>query len=361
MPDPQQRTIEVDGVTHVFPAGTSDEDISAALNTLPKRTFLGTEDFTGRMSRYAKPFIKSTASTIAAPLLHPLDTATNLIKGVGRAAIGAVELIPSAIEDPSGPAPDMGILSDTGRTIRRAVQGDPTAMGQVVGGAAIPRVYGGTLRMINQWAETLANSPAAQRTAGYIGGAGAGVVGGAHPFIMGRIGQAAAPIIGAGARGVAGATGSLMDILGMKRGATSPVDPYMPNRSGYSPEDQVTGPSEHVFQAEHGMPTEMPQGPTQGVYVKLDDGTWGVRALPGHELTEGQSVNIMSRAGTPRMHTVGPITQGIGRLTDGPPLEVDASSFPTREMVGGKMQNLSELTPSLREIILRELAQRQKP
>lgn len=77
---------------------------------------------------------------------------------------------------------------------------------------------------------------------------------------------------------------------------------------------------------------DLPKGPAQAVYVQLPDGSYGLKAAPGHVLTEGARVNATNRAGGGTMHTVGPMTpEGIAPIAshDAPPaLPLDLSNYP---------------------------------
>jgi hypothetical protein len=92
----------------------------------------------------------------------------------------------------------------------------------------------------------------------------------------------------------------------------------------------------------------VPKGPPQGTYVKLPDGSWGVKALEGHKLIPGESVNVMSRGGIPRMHVVGNIGEG-GAAT----LGEAAEPLPTVRTPRG---DLVPMNDRLRELIRATLA-----
>ena len=164
------------------------------------RTFLGTEDFTGRMKDYAGPLVKTIASDIAQPILHPVDTAAGVANAVTH------------------PAQTLGDLGDFGK--RLLVEGQPEDVGHVISAAAAPKVYGGVLKGFNSAADTLANSAAARtRTgtiAGMIGGQVAG--GGWGPRIIGGMvgGALGDKLLQAPAQMGADASGFILDRLGMR-------------------------------------------------------------------------------------------------------------------------------------------------
>ncbi len=121
----------------------------------------------------------------------------------------------------------------------------------------------------------------------------------------------------AGKAGYEAAGGSLKRPLQFLRGAYAEVkrplnvERYAPNVSDYS---GLVDPREPSV-----MPAspEIPPPITQGVYTKLPDGSYGVKALPGYKLTSGEPVNVMSRAGQAKMVTAGSVgPDGIATLGD---------------------------------------------
>jgi hypothetical protein len=197
---------------------------------LVPRTFLGTEDFTGRMKDYAGPLVKTIASDIAQPIMHPADTAAGVVNAV------------------SHPAQTLGDIGDFGK--RLLVEGQPEDVGHVISAAAAPKVYGGVLKGFNSGAETLANNPAVRTRTGTIGGmiGGQMVGGGWGPRIIGgAIGGALGDKLLAGPSQVAAdASGYVMDRLGMK--SSTPELPAKPTiadlrAKGLVPKDPNVGTS----------------------------------------------------------------------------------------------------------------------
>jgi len=342
---PEPRIVVVDGQQHAFPPDATDAEISDVLNGPSSQGWMsslrsivspegvaalkkyGQELVSGdgkarsEVTDYAKKEFGTAASDVAHPVLHPLET----IGGAANAVLHPLDTV-----------------SNVAGVAKSALEGEPTAIGHVMGAVVAPKVYGATLRGTNTIAQAVADSPKLQGTAGYIGGAGVGIAGGGHPFIMGRIGQAAAPVVGGAARAVANGTGAIMDTLGMERSGALPkeFDRYAPNSSGYRP-----------FSGEDNLDamvnaSSLPKGIAQGVYAQLPDGTWGVQAVSGHTLVPSEPVNVMNRAGQATVHTVGKIgPDGIATIGLSAPLPTEPMFF------GG-----SKITdPRLREIILKHL------
>lgn len=93
------------------------------------------------------------------------------------------------------------------------------------------------------------------------------------------------------------------------------VEPFAPNVSGASA--PFVADAEKLGQWDASL-NAAPKGIPQGVYAQLPDGSWGVKALPGHQLAEGEAVNIMSRSGVPKVVKVGEVgPDGLAALEGG--------------------------------------------
>ena len=293
MPD---RIVVADGVQHIFPADATDQEISDALNG-PKA-----QGWSSSLASIASPAGLEGLKQYGKELISGEGTARAAVSDYGKKEGGAFLSTLNPVNQVKGVLRMVAHPIDTASgmvdTAKSALEGDPQAVGSVLGAVVAPKADAAVLRGVNTASTALANSPAAQRGAGYISGAGFGIAGGAHPFIMARVGQALAPVIGGAARGVSNVTGKMMDTLGMSE--PSPIDRYAPNTSGYS----IPDPREMPVAPDTAP---LPRGIPQGVYAQLPDGSWGVQALAGHKLIPGETVNVMNRAGQAAVHTVGKI------------------------------------------------------
>lgn len=234
-------------------------------------------------------------------------------------------------------------------TGKSALEGDPTAIGNILGTVVAPKADAAALRGVNSAASAVAASPKAQAGLGYVAGAGTAMLSGlGHPFIGAAVGRMAAPVIGDMAEGVSKGTGAVLDKLNIRDAPSSSflksgpaVERYAPNSSGYQPPDAIDGLSGMI------QSDALPKGPAQGVYAALPDGSWGVKAVDGHTLTEGAPVNVTSRGGIQQLKTVGKIgPDGIATIGDTPLPPTSPESW----SVGGQRINTA-----LRDKILKHL------
>lgn len=243
-------------------------------------------------------------------------------------------------------------LDAMGEGLYNAATGDPQAIGGLLGTAVAPKVYGAGLRAVNKGATALAESPAAQRSAGYIGGAGAGIAAGAHPFLMGRIGQAVAPVIGAGARGVANMTGRVMDAVGMDRPAPTLTDAERATAGtiGNAP----VPPTEATVLPNAPDAWDRAASGVKGTYTRLPNGEWGIRPKPGHTLIPGESVEVLSKNGVGRMHTIGAVTpDGLATISGKAPQ-------PSTVMLDGKAIDVSTMADHVRNQLM-DMMKKEQP
>lgn len=153
---------------------------------LVPRTFLGGEDFTGRMKAYAKPVLGTMASDIAAPVLHPLNTIGGLYNTVTH--------LPTAADN----------FVTTGAN---ALKGDPEAAGHLLALAAAPKAADIALSGTNALAHAVAENPSLRSGMGYTAGAGTAMATGiGHPFIGAAVGRMVSPLLKYPAEEVANAT-----------------------------------------------------------------------------------------------------------------------------------------------------------
>lgn len=156
---------------------------------LVPRTFLGTEDFTGRMKAYAKPVLGTMASDIAAPVLHPLNTISGLANTVTH--------LPTAMDN----------FVTTGAN---ALKGDPESAGHLLAMAAAPKAADLALTGTNKLAHAVAENPSLRSGLGYTAGAGTAMATGlGHPFIGAAVGRMVSPLLKYPAEEVAGLTDRL--------------------------------------------------------------------------------------------------------------------------------------------------------
>ena len=172
---------------------------------LVPRTFLGGEDFTGRMREYAKPVLKTAASDLLP--WNMVRAVTGLPDELRRTASG----VSQAVLHPTEPVGDMGIVSDLGHLVRSAAEGDPQAMGHIVAIRATPPVLRGELKGTNAVAHAIEDNPAVRSGIGYTAGAGGALLTGVgHPFIGAAVGRMLSPLMKYPAGEIAGLTDRIL-------------------------------------------------------------------------------------------------------------------------------------------------------
>lgn len=174
---------------------------------LVPRTFLGTEDFTGRMKAYAKPVLGTMASDIAAPVLHPLDTISGVANTVMHPFHAADNLV---------------------TTGANALKGDPNAAGHLLSMAAAPKAADLALTGTNKLAHAVAENPSVRSGIGYTAGAGTAMATGlGHPFIGAAVGRMVSPLLKYPAEEVAGITDRLRGAIHGTGEAAGSVPPAL--------------------------------------------------------------------------------------------------------------------------------------
>ncbi len=77
----------------------------------------------------------------------------------------------------------------------------------------------------------------------------------------------------------------------------------------------------------------------------MPDGSWGVKALPGHKFFAGEPVNVMNRAGQAKVITVGRVgPDGVAPIAE--------PALPQEITLAGKRIDPSSLAPAVREQIM---------
>lgn len=189
------------------------------------RTFLGTEDFTGRMKAFAKPVLGTMASD-----LNPITAIPATLKAAVYPETHPGDMLEAgkALFDP---ATYRGLLEEA----KGINPGNPETVGHVLAALAGPKVYDSALSGVNKAAHAVAESGVARSGVGYGAGYLGGKLAGQSPFAGAILGRVLSPLLKGPAGEVANATDKVLNYLHPDRLETSARDRELAGTIGNRP------------------------------------------------------------------------------------------------------------------------------
>ena len=231
--------------------------------------------------------------------VHPLDTLDSLTSALAAEREKARQAFKEGRYSEAAGHAVASVIPGIGPAAAHA--GEAIASGDVAGGIGegagligaveSPRLVKVGTKGVNAVATKIAESEAAQKGLGAVGGAVAGSAVG-HPYLG----------VAAGSRFGPGFVKSMAESAEALTGGKAP-DPVVARGAEMytmSKPAQAGGASGFAESAS-GV-----KGPIQATYTQLPDGSWG---LKGAGLVEGDRVNVMNRAGVGQMHEVGKVLE----------------------------------------------------